>query len=143
MIIKQGSLEQVLAINERISEFERKTSYQEMIERLKGKKHLVLVAKVSGNPVGYQLGYEINKDEYYIWLAGVIPSFRNQGVASALQQQQEIWAKQAGFKGLSVKSMNRYPHMLRLLIANQYQIIGYAKNNDPFDGKILFYKSFV
>ena len=68
-----------------------------------------------------------------------MPGFRGLGVASALRQQQERWAPARGYTQLRVKSRNRFPQMLRLLIAAGYAIVGTEGRGD--DLKIHFERS--
>ncbi|WP_139248268.1 GNAT family N-acetyltransferase [Janthinobacterium lividum] len=58
----------------------------------------------------------------YSWLGGVLPAHRKSGLAQRVLEAQEAWASAHGFAAVTVKSMNRYPAMLRLLIRNGYQI---------------------
>ena len=143
MKVAVGTLDEVLQIQALVPEFDRKTTKQEMVERLTDLPQLVLVAYADGKAVGYQIGYQISQSEFYIWLSGVLPEYRNQGIANALRAYQERWAIKAGYQGISVKSMNRFSNMLRFLIANQYQIVGYAAADNKFAGKVLFYKSII
>lgn len=138
--IELGTLNDVLDIHAEIPEFTRQTSLDELNKRLSGLPHLILIAWVNGKKAGYKLGYQLSNTVFYSWLGGVIPQYRKCGIANTLRQYQENWAQQAGYTAIEVKSMNRFPNMLRLLIANGYQIVGYEPKNTKTDGKILFYK---
>lgn len=140
MIIELGSIDDILAINQQISEFDGRTTKEKLEFRLADKPHLILIAKIKGELVGYKVGYQPSSDEFYSWLGGVIPAYRNQGIATALRQYQEQWAQQSGYKAIGVKSMNCYPNMLHLLISSGYQIIGYEEGNTKGEGKIVFHK---
>lgn len=102
--------------------------------------HLVLVALIDGKMAGYKVGYERNSEVFYSWIGGVVPEWRKSGVGKALLDYQEDWAKGRGYRCLQVKSMNKYPEMLRFLIKNSYRIYG-IEAADGHDGpKILFSK---
>ena len=52
----------------------------------------------------------------------MLPAHRMTGLAQRLLDRQEAWAAEYGFPAVTVKSMNRYPTMLHLLIRNGYRI---------------------
>ncbi|WP_105901134.1 GNAT family N-acetyltransferase [Vibrio gangliei] len=140
MKIEIGSINDVLAIDTQMPEFDGRNTQQKLTQRLSDLPHLILIAKVDGALAGYKLGYQLNEREFYSWLGGVLPQYRQQGIATALRLYQEAWAKQSGYTSIQVKSMNRYPNMLRLLISSGYQIIGDEQDESQSDGKILFHK---
>lgn len=135
-----GTIDEVLLVDAQIPEFTKQTGRQRLESRLLDKRHLILVAKVNGTPVAYKIGYQLTNDQFYSWLGGVHPNYRKQGIATQLRQQQETWAQAAGYSAISVKSMNRYPAMLQLLISSGYSINGYEDNGDELESKILFIK---
>lgn len=140
MIIEQGTIDDILFINQQIPEFDGRTTKDKLESRLADKPHLILIAKLKGELVGYKVGYQLSSDKFYSWLGGVIPDYRNQGIATALRQYQEQWVQESGYNAIAVKSMNRYPNMLHLLISSGYQIIGYETGNNEAEGKIVFHK---
>lgn len=122
LVIKEGSIAQALAVEAEIPEFGSGWSSDRYERRLSGHRHLILIAELDRRPVGYKVGYEQTPAVFYSWLGGVVPSCRGRGVATALRQQQEKWARSNGYERLRVKSMNRFPNMLRLLIGAGYSI---------------------
>ena len=105
-----------------------------------GKEILLLGAFCEGEPAGYKVGYAISPTEFYSWLGGVLPVYRRQGVATRLRLEQEQWATESGYTSILVKSSNRFPAMLQLLLASGYQIVGYEDRDDPLSSKISFRK---
>lgn len=138
MKIEKGTLDDVLLVDAGIPEFDGRTTRALLEERLSGKTVLILIAREENVPVAYKLGYAISEGEFYSWLGGVLPAFRRRGIATKLRYAQEHWVRSEGYELLSVKSMNRYPAMLQLLIAGGYQIVGYESETGMTDGKILF-----
>ena len=120
-MVRIGTIEEVYKVFMLIPELDRYLSFQEMKEKL-ADNYLVVVAEHEGILIGFKLGYPVSTSEFYSWLGGVIPAYRNSGVAQTLLDFQEDWVKISGFKSMSVKSMNRFPSMLRLLIKNGYKI---------------------
>ncbi|WP_342607159.1 GNAT family N-acetyltransferase [Vibrio tritonius] len=143
MLIEQGSIDDILFIDALIPEFDGRNTRERLNERLSGIPHLILLAKIDGQIVGYKVGYQLSSLEFYSWIGGVIPSHRQQGVASELRRYQEQWARTSGYQFITVKSMNEYPNMLRLLIASGYQITDYEAGQTPTSGKIVFQRELV
>lgn len=135
-----GTIDDVVVIDQQIPEFDGRITRERLTSRVKQTRDLILVAKVDDVPVAYKIGYALSGSEFYSWLGGVIPRFRQQGIATMLRKRQEEWAYQAGYSSISVKSMNRYPAMLQLLISSGYQINGYENNGTEGNSKIQFIK---
>lgn len=141
--IKTGSIEDVLAVDSQIPEFDGYATKQTLSEKLTGKNALILIATYNSkdkNPIAYKLGYGLNENEFYSWLGGVVPAYRKQGIATQLRLAQERWVKDNGYKLIRVKSMNRFPNMLQLLISSGYKISGYEDNGDEDNSKVRFVK---
>ena len=136
----QGTVADVIEINAAIPEFDNKNSKEKIEQRLAGKEALILVALEGAKKVGYKLGYALSDTEFYSWLGAVHPSYRGHGIAKQLLKQQEVWVKNKGFKSIRVKSMNRFPAMLQLLISQGYVICGYDDKGSPETSKIHFIK---
>jgi GNAT superfamily N-acetyltransferase len=111
-------------------------------EKLAGRAPLYLAAVVDGRAAGFKIGYPLSETVFYSWLGGVAPEFRCAGVAAALLAHQERWAAAHGYREMQVKSMNRFPGMLRLLIKNGYRITG-VEGSEPVEMKICFAKQLI
>lgn len=135
-----GSLDEVIYVQNQVPEFERTSTREELEQRINDKPSLVLIAKSRGEIVGYQVGYQIDSREFYIWLSGVIPAYRRMGVATTLRKAQENWCSGKGYTAVSVKSMNRYSSMLKMLISSGYKISGYEDKGCADESKIHFFK---
>ena len=133
-------IEQAYSVYMRIPEFSEKIELEAMISRV-GSKFLSLVYKHSGQPVAFKLGYEINNTEFYSWLGGVEVQYRALGIAKKLMFKQEEWAHDNGYDIIRVKSMNRYPSMMCMLISNGYYIDHLSNAGSVHDLKIHFYKN--
>lgn len=143
--IQTGSIKDLLTIDAQIPEFADKhhggTTKQILKLRLTNKKSLMLIATCNNQPIAYKLGYELNSNEFYSWLGGVIPTYRKQGIATKLRLTQEQWAKDNGYQFIRVKSMNRFPNMLQLLLSSGYKICGYEDNGNEDNSKVRFVKA--
>ncbi|MEZ8308021.1 GNAT family N-acetyltransferase [Vibrio splendidus] len=140
VIVREGSLEEVVSVVEQITEFAKKESVASLSDRLAGKTSLILVAEEAGVLLGFKIGYELDENTFYSWFGGVLPIARNKGVAQAQLDTQEQWVKQQGYQQLKVKSRNLFPAMLRLLLRNGYLIEKLEEKEDINAHRIHFLK---
>ena len=140
IIVREGSLEEVVSVVEQISEFAKNESVASLAERLAGKKSLILVAEDDDVLLGFKIGYALDQRTFYSWFGGVLPIARNKGVAQAQLDTQEQWVKQQGYQQLKVKSRNQFPAMLRLLLRNGYLIEKLEEKEDINAHRIHFLK---
>ena len=83
---------------------------------------LSVLAYYENELIGFKIGYPYNKDIFYSWVGGVLPKYRNLGIASQLALLQEQWTKQNGFTTLRTKSMNRFKSMIIMNLKNGFDI---------------------
>lgn len=101
-------------------------------ERMNG---VLFCAEANGEVVGLLFAYEEKKGVWYNHITGVVPEARGKGIATELITEFEAYANLQGARRVTVKSMNRFPVMLRRLIAMEYGIVGIEGE------KILFSKT--
>ncbi|RYU68733.1 N-acetyltransferase [Aliivibrio finisterrensis] len=138
--VRKGTIDDVVEVDAQIPEFDGRNTKDKLEQRLSDIPHLILIATHNGQPVAYKMGYELSSLEFYSWLGGVVPTARKKGIATQLRLAQESWAHEKGYKAISVKSMNRYPPMLQLLISSGYHISGYEEEGSTDKSKIKFIK---
>lgn len=141
VVVREGSLEEVVSVVEQISEFAKKESIASLSDRLAGKTSLILVAEEAGVLLGFKIGYELEQHTFYSWFGGVSPLARNKGVAQAQLEAQEAWVQKQGYEQLKVKSRNQFPAMLRLLLRNGYQIEKLEEKEYITENRIYFLKT--
>jgi ribosomal protein S18 acetylase RimI-like enzyme len=100
---------------------------------------LLVVARVEDRIVGFKLGYTIGQETFDSWIGGVEPAFRQHGVARELLRLQERLVREMGLTKIIVKSMNRFPAMLRFLISEGYQLVA-VETREGRESKIVFEK---
>ena len=137
--IKNGSIEDAINISMQIPEFQNPHPKKVYDERLKGKKHLILIAFENEKPIGFKVGYERN-DTFYSWMGGVLAEYRKSGVAKALATTQEDWARKNGFQTITFKTRNRLKGMLIFAMKNNFNIISVEPRDTLGEYRILLRK---
>ncbi|MBU2705821.1 GNAT family N-acetyltransferase [Zooshikella marina] len=140
MIIRDGMLDEALLIHNNVAELNSIHSIAYYLNRIASRQYKLLVAEVSGKLAGYKLGYWEDIQNFYSWLGGVLPEYRRFGVAQQLLGTQEAYVREVGGHRICVKSMNKYPGMLILLIKNGYYITNVVPSSSG-ENKIEFTKS--
>ena len=155
--LEQGALE-IQYIEEFFGEFPRKKAATEIIARLCGRAHLILLATArlpddSGTvvPVSFKVAHEIFADEaepkladlvkrldgfvqfggrrvLYTWIGGTRRDWRGQGHFRALTEQQELWAIDQGFDEIVVKTKNKFYEMRGTLDHLRFEVVKYERN---------------
>jgi GNAT superfamily N-acetyltransferase len=155
--LEQGALE-IQYIEEFFGEFPRKKTAVEIIQRLKGRAHIILLASAplpddpgSVVPVSFKVAHEIKAPEtvpklvdlvhrlsdnvvfdgrrvLYTWIGGTRRDWRGQGFFRALTEQQELWAIEQGFDEVVVKTKNRFYDMRGTLDHLRFEVVKYERN---------------
>ena len=155
--LEQGALE-IQYIEEFFGEFPRKKTAAEIIHRLQGRAHLILLAAAplpddpgSVVPVSFKVAHEVNLNEtepkltdlvarlrdhvafegrriLYTWIGGTRRDWRSQGHFRALTEQQELWAIEQGFDEIVVKTKNRFYEMRGTLDHLRFEVVKYERN---------------
>ena len=155
--LEQGALE-IQYIEEFFGEFPRKKTATEIVRRLSGRAHLILLANAPLHdtrgtivPVSFKVAHEITLDEtepkladlvsrlrdyvrfdgrrvLYTWIGGTRRDWRGQGHFRALTEQQEVWALEQGFDEVVVKTKNKFYDMRGTLDHLRFEVIKYERN---------------
>jgi len=156
--LEQGALE-IQYIEEFFGEFPRKKTATEIVKRLNGRSHLILLANAplpadpgSVVPVSYKVAHEISIDEdepklkdlvarlrdfvkfdgrrvLYTWIGGTRRDWRGQGHFRALTEQQELWAISHGFDEIVVKTKNKFYEMRGTLDHLRFEVVKYERHH--------------
>jgi GNAT superfamily N-acetyltransferase len=161
-LIKQHPLEtgalEIQYIEEFFGEFPRKKMAAEIIERLRDREYLILMAEAPLPddpgvmvPVSFKVVHEIRVNErepkladlvtrlagsvrfadrkvLYSWIGGTRRDWRGQGHFRALTEESEAWALATGFHEVVVKTKNRYYDMRGTLDQLEFNVIKYEVN---------------
>jgi GNAT superfamily N-acetyltransferase len=156
--LEQGALE-IQYIEEFFGEFPRKKTAAEIVRRLTGRAHLILLATAplpddpgTVLPVSFKVAHEITQNErepklmdlvsrlreyvqfdgrrvLYTWIGGTRRDWRGQGHFRALTEQQEAWAIAQGFNEIVVKTKNRFYEMRGTLDHLRFEVVKYERNS--------------
>jgi GNAT superfamily N-acetyltransferase len=161
-LIKQYALEpgalEIQYIEEYFGEFPRKKTASEIVNRLRNREFLILMAESSlpddpGTvvPVSFKVVHEITAHEadpkladlvarlkdcvrfegrkvLYSWVGGTRRDWRGQGHFRALTEESEAWAHASGFHEVVVKTKNRFYDMRGTLDHLEFDVIKYEVN---------------
>ena len=169
--LEQGALE-IQYIEEFFGEFPRKKTAAEIVRRLEGRAHLILLANaalIDGTvvPVSFKVAHEIRTNEtetklvdlvtrlrdhvqfdgrriLYTWIGGTRRDWRGQGHFRALTEQQELWAIEQGFDEIVVKTKNRFYEMRGTLDHLRFEVVKYERNlADNAESKVYLSKKLI
>lgn len=143
VVIRQGMVDDMLFVHRLIPEFFGKIDNKFYEARLKNNTNqLLLVAEVGSQLVGFKVGYQSDRPGmFYSWMGGVIPEFRGKGVAQALADEQERWAREKGFKNVFFKTRNRFPAMINFGFKRGFKIMKVTPKGVVEDYRIVMMKS--
>ena len=140
-LIRKGRIEEVVTLCHFIPEFGAIYDISEFRRRLEGVPHLILIAEVAGRLAGFKVGYEREQDgSFYSWMGGVLPVFREQGIATLLADQQEAWARDRGYWAVRFITRNRFRYMLNFALSRDFDIIAVEVAEQKFDYRIWLEK---
>ncbi len=155
--LEQGALE-IQYIEEEFGEFPRRKTAAEIVRRLDGRSHIILMAEAPLPddpgiivPVSYKVAHEILPDErepklvdlvgrladfiefegrrvLYSWIGGTRSDWRGQGHFRALTEEQEVWAIADGFDEVVVKTKNKFYDMRATLDNLQFEVVKYERH---------------
>lgn len=141
LIIENADWDEVIAVNLQIEEFKDKYPKEIFIQRCNDKDFIALKASVDDKVVGYSVSYEASNDDFYIWMAAVLPNYRNQGILTSLISQIFDYAKNNNYKKVTIKTRNDKREMLSFLVKNGFMFNDVEKREQILDNRILLSKA--
>jgi len=122
--VKEGSIEEVVTISNKIPEFIEPYGVGEYLSRLQAVPSLVLVATKGDHLIGFKVGYKRESDgSFYSWMGGVLPAYRRLGVADKLADVQDAWAVENGFTSIKMKTRFRLKAMQKFAMKRGFEIL--------------------
>ncbi|MEZ4886216.1 MAG: GNAT family N-acetyltransferase [Chitinophagales bacterium] len=143
IIIRKGSILEATKVTHQIPEFGQTYMTAEYVKRLESAPHLILIAEIEGEIVGFKVGYERESDgSFYSWMGGVLPAYRRKGVANLLSARQEQWALLKGYKSVRFKTRNQHKGMLMCGINRGFKIVDFDPRDTLEQHRIILEKHF-
>jgi hypothetical protein len=157
-----GALE-IQYIEEYFGEFPRKKTATEIMDRLRNREFLILIAEAPlpddpgmVAPVSFKVVHELKADErepklkdlvarleghvdfdgrkvLYSWIGGTRRDWRGQGHFRALTEESEAWAHASGFHEVVVKTKNKFYDMRGTLDQLEFDVVKYEVH--PVDNR--------
>ena len=137
--IRPCSIALAVAVSQKVPELVSPYQAEEYERRFKHTPHLILAAFDGEEAVGFKAGYE-REGYFYSWMGGVLPTYRKQGVAKQLAQEQEQWAKSKGYESITFKTRNVHKAMLIFALRNGFNIIKVEQWPEVLDNRIWLKK---
>jgi hypothetical protein len=167
--LQQGALE-IAYIEEFFSEFPKRKTATEIMQRLEGREYQILMAEAALPddpsaimPVSYKVSHELRLNEtdpklvdlvarlqdtidfdeqkiLYNWLGATRLDWRGQGHFRALTEEQEVWAVASGYDEMVVKTKNRYYDMRGTLDSLQFNVVKLEPADDALESKVYLSK---
>ena len=155
--LSQHALE-IEYIEEFFGEFPRRKKSAEVVSRLQGRTHQIVMAEAALPddsatvvPVSFKVSHELRETEtdpkltdlvarlegcvtfaerrvLYSWIGGTRRDWRGQGFFRALTEQQESWALEHGFDEIVVKTKNRFYGMRGMLDHLEFDVILFERD---------------
>ncbi len=138
--IEESGLEDVISVLQQIPEFSDVPPLSKLRQRIEHVPHLILTVQSGDLTIGCKIGYE-RDGRFYSWLGAVLPQYRKNGIASALANQQEDWARLQGYRLIWMKTRNCFPEMLIMAIGRGFKIIGFEPREEIGQHRIVLQKS--
>jgi GNAT superfamily N-acetyltransferase len=155
--VESGALE-IQYIEEFFGEFPRRKTAAEVMNRLRDRESLILMAEAplpddpsTRVPVSYKVVHELRSHEtepklrdlverlrdcvrfddrriIYSWIGATRRDWRGQGHFRALTEESETWALSAGFNEVLVKTKNQFYGMRSTLAQLQFDVIKFERH---------------
>lgn len=141
ILIRAGSIDEAVKLSNEMPEFDKPYVEEIYVQRLGDKKHLIAIAEVDGQLAGFKVGYDkFGNSTFYTWMGGVLPQFRKKGLAKALAEFQENYARNEGYNAVILKTRNRHKNMLHFAISSGFEIIEVEPRAESSENRILLKK---
>jgi len=136
---RTGNLDDVLSINSEIPEWTTRFSREHFEEFLKDKNPEIVVGYSEDKPIGFIVSYT-EGDHLKIWVIGVDPGFRRQGIFRAMHKYCETIAKNKGLSKIELDIAKCRESMISASRALGYHIVGVEHKEDWPNTRIFLEK---
>jgi len=106
---------------------------ERVINRFDRMDLIMLIAYVDGEPVGFKIGYGLNRHIYYSAKGGVLEAYRRRGVAGALLDRLMADAGSRGYESFCFDTFpNQHTGMTLLALRRGFHV-SEIKHSDVYD----------
>lgn len=139
--IRPGSVDEVVKINHDIPEWTYYFSKKYLLDFLKTKKSLIVIAEVDLAKAGFCVCYidEVNNYTKW-WITGVQPKYRRRGLLKQMTLFTEKWSKKQGVSLIKSDVSNLRTEMQIARLSLGYKIVGFEFHNSVAKSKVYFEK---
>lgn len=96
-----------------------------LVGRVSEKREVTAVLAIDdGAPVGFKLGYALNRETFYSWLGGVHPQHRRRGIARALMARQHDDCRARGYRDVQTETLGTNAAMLIANLESGFEVHG-------------------
>ncbi len=141
--VEPASVDAAQRVHARIPEFDEGRLDDKYADKaVDDRDPLVLVADREGTAAGYLVAYDRHGDgSYYVWMAGVVPDHRREGVMTALFRRTEDVAADRGYDAVTCKTRNARRGMRQFLVVHGYDVCEFEPVGDLPRHEILHVKA--
>lgn len=140
LVIQEDSIETAVKIHQTIPEF-TKFDRSDFENRYQDSIKLILVAYLDNQPAGYLVAYQAETNQaFYCWMTGVNPKFRRQGILNKMMTYLNDWAKNHGYKKITIKTRNTRREMLSYLVKQGFNFTEIQPHDSIGEYRILLEK---
>lgn len=141
--VREGSIEEVVAVSNKIPELISPYKAEEYASRLHDVSSLILIATKGEHLIGFKVGYQRESDgSFYSWMGGVLPAYRRLGVADKLADKQEEWVLDKGYTSIRMKTRFKLTSMQKFNISRGYHILK-IEERKPIEESLIWMEKIV
>jgi ribosomal protein S18 acetylase RimI-like enzyme len=141
-VVNDTDFETVNKAHKKIPEFDESHLEERYERKCPGNDPVYLVAKKGNELVGYAVCYDKFGDgSYYVWMAGVRPENRREGIMTQIIEKSTDIAKEKGYSSIKIKTRNERKEMRHFLTDKGFEVCGYNEKETVDECEILHKKS--
>lgn len=141
-VVKETDFETVNKAHKQIPEFDEKHLEERYERKCSANDPVHLVAKKEDELVGYAVCYDkFNDGSYYVWMAGVRPENRREGIMTQIIEKATNIVREKGYSSIKIKTRNERKEMRHFLTDKGFEVCGYNEKETVDESEILHKKS--
>lgn len=140
--VEKTDFETVNEAHKQIPEFDEEHLEERYERKCSGNNPFHLVAKKGNELVGYAVCYDkFNDGSYYVWMAGVRPENRREGIMTQIVEKATEIAREKSYNSIKIKTRNERKEMRHFLTDKGFKVCGYNEKETVEESEILHEKA--